>query len=731
MIWLCWALVSGAAEVSPIALDAGPPRQLTVEGLGTLDPFAASDPRVRWATPPKAARRTDYPDPVSGDYVSEGGVLSLELPSGKYTASFLLNDHAWLFKPPLGREIGATVDGTRIVAATVPSDATFFQSAWYATNPRPVFRDGESGWHRQLANNAQWHTITFEATEPRTELAVFGGAMHALMVAPADKLADAEVERSLIDARRGTWFETYKNPQRLFRPLPYATDGELTLRPGRLGDSPEGYRLRGDRFHARATPGERVSWMGEIGGGDAPVTWTVEGLEGARVEVHEIVWLDQRWNTELLPRPAYLVPSDGTLAGGQGLVPLLALTVTVPDGSHGESFNGTIVLQRGARMVSAPIHIAVRDLDLYPSPIDIGTFADLRSPVGVVHGRDTELGWSIYDEDVRIMRERGIRELALRMTSPTPESPRFGSWDTPQDPAIFLEAVRRWQAAGGETVHWVDPMFEIGRTVFKPYGPGPVPEAPEPLFDTLVEAATAEPNVCLYVYDERAVHQHPVLLDFTRTFAKALQAHAGQELCLSGATPHRAEWSLTDVIQRPMVTHNRTDGQRAVQRVQAAGRAASLYLVPQDREHTGLIPWAFGAEALLHWHYNELMSDPFDEVYAQIPWTKSYLAPDGVTVYPSTAVEAVGEGTIDLDYLATVEGLIDELNGKKRRPIREAVEAAEDLIALAKANQAGRQSQSHLSGQWNDEALDALRQELGDVAEAMARWSKRQRRLRR
>jgi len=321
----------------------------------------------------------------------------------------------------------------------------------------------------------------------------------------------------------------------------------------------------------------------------------------------------------------------------------------------------------------------------------------------------------------------GLRGLAVRRTSPTPEAPRFGSWASREEPAIVLEAVRRWQKAGGTTVHWVDPMFEISSTVFSPYRDGALPDDPTPLFDTLVEAATKEPDVCLYVYDERAVHQHPNLLERTRDFTRALTEHAGQELCLSGAVPHRAEWALADVLQRPMVANNRTDGALGVTRIQEAGRSASLYLVPGDREQTGLVPWALGADALIHWHYNEIVSDPFDEVYARAPWTKSYLATDGRTIYPSTELEAVGEGTIDLDYIATVEGLITELQGKRRRKIKVAVQAAQALLELARANQAGRQDQSHLSGQWDDDALDALRDELGDAAEAMARFAKSQR----
>jgi len=243
MIGLLWVQLAGAANIAPIALDAGPANQLSVEGLGRLDRFEASDPRVRWITPPKKSRRIDYPDPVTGDWVSEGGVMGLDLPAGAYTVSFLLNDHAWAYNPPAGREIGAQVDGERFVAATVPSGSAFFESRWYATHPRPVFREGETGWHRQLAQNAQWYTLTFQAKGGTTELELFGGDLHAVVVAPEQDRATTEVELALIDARRSTWFKTYKNPQRLVRPLPYVTPGPLRLRPGRLSDGPVGLSL--------------------------------------------------------------------------------------------------------------------------------------------------------------------------------------------------------------------------------------------------------------------------------------------------------------------------------------------------------------------------------------------------------------------------------------------------------------------------------------------------------
>ncbi|MFK7930052.1 MAG: hypothetical protein AB8H79_17795 [Myxococcota bacterium] len=729
--WLALSMAL-AAEPLSITLDAGPPRQITLDGMDTLDPFGSSDPPVTWSTSPQSARRTDFPDAVLGDFVSPDGVLSLALPPGRYSASFLLNRQDWAYNPPLERPFGATVDGKSMLAGKTPTKQDFFASDWYATNPRPTFREQQSGWHRQLAQNGHWYTITFDATLKSTSLQIFGGNVHALVVAPANQLAETEAALELLDSKRGKWFETYKNPQRLDSAPPAATDGPLALAPGRWADGASGYRLEGSSFRRRASPGERVTWLGLIGGTDEAVRWRVEGLDDVTVEVDEVVWLDQRWNNELVPRPSYLVPTTDQIAGGQGLQPMLALSITVPVGAKGRTLRGDLVLERGDETIRTPIEIVVRKLSLYHSPIQVGTFADLRSTVGVIHGRDSEIAWNVFEQDVALLRSRGVRELALRMTSSTPENPRFGSWTSPEDPSIFLEAVRRWQRAGGTTVHWVDPMFEIGSTVFAPYRPTVLPDDPKPLFDTLVRAATSHSDVCLYIYDERAVHQHPNLIERTRRFVEALRSHAGdQPLCLSGAVPHRAEWALADVIDRPMVTHNRRDGQLGVQRIQQQGRDAALYLVPADREHTGLIPWALGANALIHWHYNEHIADPFDEVSPRLPWNMSYLGPDGQTVYSSAKLEVVGEGAIDLDYLATVEQLIDEvstLGGRKGRKARSALDAARNVLSVAKANQANRQISSHLSGQWHDASLDALRQELGDAAEALAQFSTRQRR---
>ncbi|MFK7930054.1 MAG: hypothetical protein AB8H79_17805 [Myxococcota bacterium] len=731
MIWFTLALWSFAGN-QPIALDAGPLNQHTLDGFSALTEFTSADPRVSWHKAPRRSAETLFPDPLAGDYVTENGVLSANLPPGKYTLSFMLSDRQWHYKPPAGLKIGVEVNGAELVAETVPTGDAFFTSDWYAANQRPVFRPDETVWHRQTSRAHHWYTVEFEAKAGPTLLRPFGGNLHALYIAESRELARTEVELAVIDGERKRWFTKYMDPARVRVELPWATPGPLELRPGRWSDAPLGYALNDeDAVQLTVAKGERTTAVVAIEGGDEPATWSISGLEGVGVEVDEVTWLDQRGTEYLSPRAAFLTPSQGAISGKQGLSPLLALTFTTPAHTPSGTHTGQLSITRGADTATLPLEVRVRKLHLEQPSLSHGTFADMRSPVGVVYGEGSERDWHVLEADMVELRSRGVTELALRMTSKTGESPRFGRWGAPQDPSLFLEAVERWQSLGGKTVFWVDAYFQIERPLFLRGTDEVLGTDPEPMLQSLVKAATTHPNTCLYIYDERAPNVSPEVLEKTRRFVAELQARSEAELCLAAARPHPVEWSLSDVIQRPMTTFHRLSGSPSMQALKQANRPATLYLVPEDREHAGLVPWALGADAVVHWHYNEAKGDPFNEVARSGPWTRSYLHTDGRTILPSSTLEALGEGIVDSRYLATTEALIEELDADRRGRVQHLVEGGKTLLAVARSNHRNRTKYAHARGYVADAALDRLRQELGEISELLARYSRQQRKHRR
>lgn len=724
-------LSSVALAQDPISLDAQPETGHLMPGFSALTPLGSTDARVRWRTPPARWTRHDDMDALASDAIAPGGVLEIELQPGSYVAYVLMDEHRWTFRPPAGKQISLIIDEEAHPFLDIPVGNAFFRSEHYARNPFPDFSTQTNSWARQAGRRASWRPVAFEARGPVTTLGWSGAALHGLWIATKAESASAEVELALVDSRREQDYLKHVDPL-IYEPIPpLSQEGPLGLELGDLDLIPDPERAApGLSIQRRAARGERISMMIAVHGGDGGASVEVDP-RATFLELHEAHWLDHRVVNVLRPRPTVLRPLDSELRGGQGYPPVLLLTAAVPEDAS-DDLRTSLQITRGGETATVEIEIQLRSLHLEPLRAHVGAFMDMRAPLTYAHGHESEQAWSGFEQDIGLLRARGFNTIALRLTGPL-EPGLHGSWLKPEPPETWLSAVDRWRASGGGRALWVEPLFQIMRPLYADPEGSLVPDKqdPGPLFDTLIRAATEREGVCLYLYDENAMKSDARLRDRAAGFIDLLRSQTDQDLCLAGALPHPYEIPLSEHLDVAMWSYTPRISRQTGSTFRQSGAESFMYLMPEDRAGVGLIPWAMGAEGFLQWHLSETHGDPFDQITPRPSFHQTILAPDGESIWPLVGLETLGEGLVDWRYLQTLQDLVDELEPRRRPRIRRKVQAAKELLAMARQGLDGRFPHLREHGLITDESLRLLRAEAGDLAEDLARFSRRQRRLQR
>lgn len=658
-----------------VALDAASFAGSVPGGFARLHPEGSDDPRVRWKAAPADLVVRPGPDDLVDDAIF-GGTLHLDLAPGRWTVAVLLGRGGTEPGFAAGTAFGVRAGAAEALRVDVPSGAALLASPFYAANPFPIFRPDETFWDRQVAPHWPWRRFSIDVPDGGVDLSVFGTGLAALIAAPAADPAALEVHLATADLVRRARFAPASLP---------ATDGEGVHVAG-WREMPDATKATpSPRLDRDAAPGERVSAVFWLFPGDAAGTVTLEGLPGFRAaEVH---FLDQSsypgraWR----PRPAFLRPTEGALRGGQGVPVGVAITGAMPD----RDVAGAVVVTRGDRVIRVPVTLRARALTLDPG-VPVGFFVALRPELP----DRPDVG--AMTADLALMREIGARALGLV------DAVRIGAAGGP-DWRRAASLTERWRALGGDTVVWGDGVWlEHALLAW--------PDAPFPHTDRLpaVLAAAADADAAFWMHDEgggrRLAHA-----EAARSLAATLRS-AHPTVPLAGANPHPIDWALP--LERSMQTLLPTPSRARWSRLRRGDRQVWAYNLTPGRSASGLLPWAWGADGLMQWHWNQPSGDPFQEAPDELEYQYALLAPDGA-IWPTVLLESFAEGVVDQRYLATLERLVRE---RRRGTAR-----ARALLDAARAAD-GRSPAGPYDGEaWSDDALARLRDAIGDEAERLAR----------
>lgn len=714
---ITWLVAALALAGEPVRLDLGGTASPVLDGFARTTPWASDDARVSWGEPPGRVREGHWPDALLGDTV-EGGTLVIDLPPGRYAIGALFQDADLGRKPRPDREVGLETSSGRVATMTTPGDESFFESRYFAANPRPVFVRGELPWDRQIAPQDQWHIDEVVVGPDGLRVSPFGAPLAALVVTPAD-LATAEVELALVDARRRRFYETY-HPSLPPQDAAFATRGLTGLEVLEWSGMPGSGTTTPDPI--LVAPGERRSILLAVHGSDAPATAMVEGMDGLGVRLSEVDWLDTQDLRLLQPRPHVLRPTDGEITASQGLMPLFAIELEVPTDASPGARAGRVRVARDGAMVELALPLEVLDLELVPAPVPLGLWADLRAPLASFWGPDSPQAQEVWEKDVALMRRYDVDFLSLRGVYFPKGWPAPGR-EVPEE--RLQRAVSAWRDAGGGPVMWVDPGFLHGPRVDQ----DPLADAaPLDLLQAsreMVEAAKRA-GVEVYLLDEFGGKNGPGSHDAYERFLAAVD-HVNQPLDvpLGIAEPYPGAWphvvDHVDVIYLqffPQIDPAQPrwfDGRRAVPR---------SYTAFYTREAAGRIPWLLDTETLTVWHYNDDSGDPYADVSPRTFWSLSVLTPGGNEPLATRRLELLREGVTDQRYLGTLSSLITALEHKKRPRVREGIEHGCLLLRAAASGLVGRLPRDNTrSGLSDDRSLADLRTEVARTAAYLSRWA--------
>lgn len=676
---LLLALTAAAAE--PVLLDAGTVGSPVMDGFERLAPDGG--PRATWRRPPDQALLLEGPDPLVSDGI-EGGLLHFDLAPGRWTLRVMLGGRPDPWGPPEhppGEDFGLR----GLLDVEVPEGEAWLPSPFYAANPFPVFREGETEWHRQVAPRDPWHEIVVQVGEQGLLVEPYGAPLQALVAVPAG--TDAEAVITGVQRGRAEWYHRRVAPQAVGWELPGADGGPLRVQVAGWRDLPSAeLATSSPSVLWEAAPGERVT----------AVLWLFPGDRGASVELQgavplstwEVHWLDSpALNAERRPRPAFLRPA-AELRGGQGVPVGLAVTGRAPDVPG--TFEGTLRIRRGEEVLEVPWTVEVLDLKLAQAPIPVGFFLDLRPPLTWAFGHGSEEVLDAYRRDLGLLRALGFDALAVRRASPA-------RWD-PQAPdtALFEEAARAWRERSDGLLVWTDPALALGPW----YRDAERPLAEAGLLARAFAEAARPLDAWLYVYDEEGV-KRPGMPERSRALIEVVREAAGP-VQLAGCTPHPMDWlTVAPTLDAACLTWSPPLSSAHADLLRSRGVAPWAYNLPAHRSSSGLVAWATGVEALLFWSWNDARGDPFDEVTRE-HFQYTFLGPGG-EIWPSVWLMDVAEGLIDQRYLATAEA------NRRATAVLDAARAAADGADVRGP---------HDGGAWTEEALDALRARLRRVTES-------------
>jgi hypothetical protein len=632
MLFLTFLLHATASE--PVRLDAGSLVSPLMPGFSRLHLEGSEDPRVRWHVMPDKAVTSAFPEPLSTDHL-RGGALQLDLEPGTW--------HVWVMQghvredPRLwaGRDAwGLRADGRDVLRHEMPDSwESFLASDVFAKNPRPVFRDEETAWHRQLAPRHGWEHAEVVVGEEGLRLAAFGLPLQALVLAPADQRAEVEIELAITEGHRAASWQRHYAPEATNWERPPASPGPLTVTPLRYATGRPLQALVGEPLHLDL----------RIDGGDAPGTWRIRASRALEVEAAELSWLDAEGHLDrpLVPRPIIAWPGTGW-TGGQNVPPVVRVTVTpTTPGTH----QAQVIFRRGSEVVRHKLVVEAVDVQLDPW-IPAGLYLQVPPEAWLREGDPLDLVLQQLD----LLASHGLTAASLRYVFWKDGYPS----QSPVDTSLFEEVAKAWSVRGGRALVWADPKVALRphlRTDVLPVIP---PQLDVPLRDMLLATVRGPLPIYVHAYEEEAYKRADVV-PRARQLAEELRALVPVPIRLLAATPTPVDWPVADAFDVVTVTHplpvpgthdaptpRQPDGMWAYNL--SPGRAGPLEA------------WAGHASGLLQWHANPLADDPFHAVRRPTRWFHTVLNPDG-RYLATTWLDDMAEGVFLARMLTTLERL--------------------------------------------------------------------------
>ena len=646
LLWL--ALTAHAA---PLALDAGPIGTPVFEGFVGLHPQTTTAPGVTWTTPARRGLVYGAPDPLVNDWL-QGGVLHVSQPPGDYIGyAYIGAPNGSLYYDavyPIGVTHGIRIDGQDVASFDVPGGPEYLSSKWNVANPFPQFGEGLTEWDRQHRVQQEWIPFEFTMDEDGVDIEVFRTGLQALVIASKAEAIEAEVLIESADAARRIHYLEQTWPQAAVWDAPAIGEGPMSVQFTHWREHPtveEG--VTDPVFEVDAYRGNRTGQVVWLFGSDDPVEFRIDGLDGIEVETGEVHWLDHRGDIEIKrrPRPAFVRPTEHTLNGEQGAPVGLGLTIIVPDDAKPKTYTGTLHVERGDETMDIPLVVNVSRLAVADNPFPMGYFVDLRPVVGQIHGQESQAAMDIFAEDVRLMRERGMDAMALRLSSTW--YPYVGATTTEYQPGAMPAAAALWREAGGKEMIWVDPFFAV--TNMGGYKERQTLNLEH--IDMMAQAGV-DNDVALYFYDEGGSRGRQYVR-LARRISAAFR-RAQPTVRLVGATENPVDWPYAgdfDIAMHTLRPHPRAGRSDNFRSQGAEGWAYNM----MPGRHAPFGGWALRPDGYLSWHWNDAVGDAFSDVGSRQDFLRAFLAPSGDTVWPGTLVNAYGEGIVDVRVLHTLE----------------------------------------------------------------------------
>jgi hypothetical protein len=694
------------AHAAPIALDLGGQHGPVLEGFTALTPAGCELAGVELVGQPGPAQTGFLPDALLDGLADVH--LRLLLTPGPWELRFLMgelepDEKTFATVAPWG----LTSRGATIWQEARPSAlADLLASPHYAANPRPVFRQGESGWHRQVAPHHPWQRVTVEV--PRSgvlDLQGFGRPLQALVLAPQDEAGALDAVLAAADEARHTDFLTYA-PASITRHLPSLPAGPGLSRAG-WGEPPAAPTERPEPWTVDAAPGERLGttfWSHDGG----PLQVTIEGLDALRPELFEVSWLDAvgQPDSPLRPRPTFLIPTEGEIAGGQGLPSGVAVLLQVPEQAPPATWRGLLRVRSQTGVYTVPIRLRVLPITLDPAPVPTGLSVQPHELLTL------RLGWgqpevlAQLDTVLDLLAERGMEAIALRHGQ-WPD--RYGSPEQPFDPTVLRHALQAWQDRGGRVFLDNDLNHPLRPMAY--YADGPVLPGPwrQLVVDTFAVLTGWSMEVGVPIFEEEGWKDLGVLTR-GRRFAERLRELKPDDVALVANFGHPADWAIADAYDLAKVSALPPPSRATVQSLRDRGPDVSVYNLAAGR--TGpLVAWTVRAQSLIQWNFSPAKGDPFDQVQGRADWFYGALAPDGST-WTTTMLERFSQGVWDTRYLATLERQVEAVPDDAAPPVRRAADEAAAFLESVRASMDGVISIDRYDGErLPPEAFDAIRAE--------------------
>lgn len=663
-------LLVALGHAQPLMLDAGPIAGPVQDGFHTLHPAGSDDARASWTLPPRRADVLPGPDPLRTDELT-GGRLHLDLRPGAWDIWFIAGTsredaRVWAGTTPLT----VLADDEPLMA--LPRDQPWnewLDSRWYAAAPRPVFRDGETGWHRQVREGRPWRQVRVVVDDDGVDLEFRGLPLHALAAWSADETAMAEVDLALIDAASAAWFERHRAPHRAGPSLDEGSLGATWATEGGEPTAP---------WSPHLAMNDRVHRLLRVEGGDEPGTVTVDAPDGLEVTIREATWLDFAGHRQRSqrPRPTVLGAEPAWL-GGQGLPPMLSVAVGskgVAKGKHPVRIH----LIRGGETHTVSFVAQVHDTHLVPGP-PAGLFLQVRQEATVRTGEGSDTVRRLLDDALTLLTDRGMSALALR----------YATWPGTTETDLLEHVAMRWRSLGGRALMWSDAKLAWRRQAFRRSG-GPV-LADEEATRALLDRATAAGAV-VHTYEEeawRGVHA----LDRAPALFTALRRLRPDGPPLAATVPSALDLPVADPADVVLLT-----GPHLAEHARATKERARVWAYNLAPGRGGpLQAWAAGAETFLQWHAGSRSADPFDTTGQPVQWTHMVLHPDG-RFRSTVQLEELAAGVFDVRLLATLEACAIRLSQDER-----------DLMAWRRTLSTAQPTPASDARPWDHAILDDLR----------------------